>query len=451
MLPDHMQDSAGNVLVPAAFAVFHVEDDATTRLGRDGVEMRLRIPKDTWDIVRDIQSGNDSIDVPFYFFDEVKGAWAHAPFPAWLEDGEHNVIAPSLLPSIRDGSFAGVIYAVGVVNRLSNWSVAWPIGASGHVSGRVLDDAGKPAEGAAVTLKGASYIGASTTVIAGPDGRFCLEARRSEAPGEDLDGNGRVGEKATVSIRAMAGSNFYDLGEFETPFAAGSCGSAGSIDLGDLRLGATTQRKTDWCTIDGTVKYPDGTPGGDEVNLWDDNVPPDVLDSMCATGSDWTCKAAHVDPKTGAFTVKAPALGDLRLESGSTSEIESGVFKVDVAMRNFTSCPKEPVALTLAPRSSFVRFNVSVVGNAISWTPAKYGVSLVTVWSASGMKWQGFAWNGPLRAPVTYGEFSTGFGQSYPSHGAPAPLAPGDEVTVDSVGATIDGAPYSGSGTTTVR
>jgi hypothetical protein len=454
-LPDHMQDPAGNLLVPAVFAAFEVDDDRSLRLGKlaDFVEMRLRIPRDTWDVVRDVDSGNDRIDVPLYWFDEVKGAWVRDPVPAHLEDGERNVIAPSLLPGIRDGSFAGVIHAVANVNHLSTWSVGWPIGGSAYVSGRVLDGAGKPAEGAAVTLDGVSYTGTSTAVIIGPDGRFCLEARRSEPPGEDLDGNGRMGEKATVSIAAVAGGKFYDLGEFATPIAGGSCGSA-SLDFGDLRLTAGTQRNADWCTIKGTVKYPDGTAAGDEINLWDDGVRPDVLNSMCSSGLDWICKTAHVDPETGAFSVTAPVLRDLKLESGAARAIEPGATEISVAVRNFTSCPKEPVALTLAPRSIFVHFAVATAGNAISWTPSRYGISVVTVWSASGMKWQSYAWNGTvMRAPVTYGESRGGAVQSYPPHGAPAPLAPGDWVSIETLGTNIgvDGVPYSGSGSTTVR
>jgi hypothetical protein len=454
-LPDHMQDSAGNLLVPAVFASFQLEDETGNRPAKlaTTVGMRLEVPKETWDIVRDIDGRDDLIDVPLYWFDEVKGSWVRNPVPAHLEDGERNLIPPSSLPAIRDGSFAGPIYAVGAVNHFSTWIVAWPIGAAGHLSGRVLDEAGNPAEGAAVTLKGVSYAGASTTVVAGPDGRFCLDARRSEAPGEDLDGNGRVGEKATVSIDAEAGGNFYDLGQFQTPLAADSCGGEGSLDLGDLGLTPATRRNAQRCTIHGTASLADGLLGAGDVNhevsLWDDGAPPDLLSSVCDTGLDGTCATAHFDLETGAFTVAAPVLRALKLEAGVTREIEPGVFEVDVARRNFSSCPKEAVALTLTPLSTMVHFAPRVAGNTISWTPSRYGVSVVTVWSASGMKWQSQAWDGTvMRAPITYGELGSGAFQSYPPHGRPVPLAPGDWVSVETRGAEIDGVPYFGSGTT---
>jgi len=79
----------------------------------------------------------------------------------------------------------------------------------------------------------------------------------------------------------------------------------------------------------------------------------------------------------------------------------------------------------------------------------------VTVWSGPTMKWQIYTVEGlavlgstVMHAPVTYGRLPAGALQSYPPRGAPAPLAPGDWVTVEAVGASIDGAPYEGSGTT---
>jgi len=151
--------------------------------------------------------GAYTLDVPLYWFDEVKGTWVRDDNPGHLEDAQGKVIAPSSLPAIHDGSFAGAIYAVGNVTHFSTWNIDWPISTFGCVSGRVLDENGKPAEGATVTVRGVSYTGTSTPMVLGADGHFCLEAMRSEAPGEDLDGNGKAGEKTTVSIRVVAGLN----------------------------------------------------------------------------------------------------------------------------------------------------------------------------------------------------------------------------------------------------
>lgn len=452
-LPDNSRDSTGNLLESAVFAAFKIEDDRGIPIDKLAapVEMRLLIPRDTWGIMRDIADANDRIDVPLYWFDEVKAIWVRDANPAHLEDGDGHVIAPSSLASIRDGSFSGVIYAVGNVTHLSTWSVAWPIESSGCVSGRVLDETGRPAEGAAVTLQGVSYTGASTTVVLGPDGRFCLEARRSEAPGEDLDGNGKLGEKSTVLIRVAAGQDLHDLGAFEMPVAAGACGSAGCVDVGDLRLTQTTLLKTDWCTINGTVTFPEGDPAGDEIALSDDNVRPDVLTSMCKTGLDWSCTTAFIDFKTGFFSVTSPVVGELKLAAGPSRWLEPGALETGIAARNFTSCPTALLALTAVPHHISLDYTIAVDGNAISWTPARYGISLLTVRSGPDIKWQIYSMNGAvMQTPVTYGVLPAGATQIYPPVGSPAPLAPGNTVEIESIGASIGGVPYFGNGLKTL-
>lgn len=452
-LPDNSRDSTGNFLVSAVFAAFKIEDDEGLPLEKltAPAEMRLLMPRNRWGIVRDVAGGNDRIDVPLYWFDEVKASWVLDGNRAHLEDGDGHVIAPTSLASIRDGSFGGVVYAVGNVTHLSTWSVSWPIESAGCVSGRVLDKTGKPAEGAAVTLEGVSYGGTSMTAILGPDGRFCLEARRSEAPGEDLDGDGKPGEKSTVLIRVAAGQDLHDLGEFEMPVAAGACGSAGCVDVGDLRLTQTNLLKTDWCTINGTVTFPEGDPAGDEIALSDDNVRPDVLTSMCKTGLDWSCTTAPIDFKTGFFSVTSPVVGDLKLAAGPSRELEPGAQEVGIAARNFTSCPTKPLALTAVPHHISLEFTVAVDGNTISWTPARYGISLLTVRSGPDIKWQIYSINGAvMHTPATYGVLPAGATQIYPPVGSPAPLAPGNTVEIETIGANIDGVPYFGDGLKTL-
>jgi hypothetical protein len=55
-----------------------------------------------------------------------------------------------------------------------------------------------------------------------------------------------------------------------------------------------------------------------------------------------------------------------------------------------------------------------------------------------------------MRGPVTYGVVPAGASQQYPFTGAPAPLAPGDEVGIATSGSSIDGVPYFGGGGTTL-
>ncbi len=141
--PGNFDKSTGKLLVSGVFATFILADEGGNAVHElaSPAEMRLLLPRDTWNIVRDIASGNGRIDVPLYWFDEVKGTWVRDDNPGHLEDAQGNVIAPSSLPAIHDGTFAGAVYAVGKVNHFSTWNIDWPVESFGCVSGRVLDEA----------------------------------------------------------------------------------------------------------------------------------------------------------------------------------------------------------------------------------------------------------------------------------------------------------------------
>jgi len=449
--PGNFDDSSGNLLVSGVFATFDLADESGNAVHElaSPAEMRLLVPRDTWGVVSDIAPGNDRIDVPLYWFDDVKGTWVRDDNPGHLEDGQGNVIAPSSLPAIHDGTFAGAIYAIGNVTHFSTWNIDWPVESFGCVSGRVLDEIGKPAEGATVTLRGISYTGTSTPVVLGPDAQFCLEAKRSEAPGEDLDGNGNAGETTTVSIGVVAGENYYDLGEFEMPSSQGRCGGSGCLNLGDLRIGPANLSKVAWCTIEGTVRFPDGTPIEAGVILNDDSVRHDIADSMCATSvPDATCGADFTE--NGAFSVTSPVLAAPRLWSFAFRDLEPGVHELGFGSRSFTSCPTRPLSLTLDPAQIEVDFTIAVDGDSISWTPPGYGILVLEVLSAEGeFKWAIVSNDDTvMRAPITYGVVPVGASQVYPIAGTPAALAPGDQVEILTRGTTLDGVPYFGGGRT---
>jgi hypothetical protein len=452
--PGDFKDSSGNLLVSGVFASFALKDGSGKDLDKlsSPAEVRMRIPRDTWSVVTDITSGNDQIDVPLYSFDEVKGTWVRDANSGHLEDGDGKVVPPSALASIRDGSFAGVIYAVGNVTHFSSWNVDWPIQTHGCVSGRILDETGKPAEGATVSLRGVTYTGTSTPVTVGADGRFCLDAMRSEAPGEDLDGNGKTGEKTTVSIRASANGNVYDLGEFDMPAAQGTCGGAGCLDLGDIKLTSDKMLKAALCTVTGTVKHLDGNAAaGATVFSWDEDVPDDVWNAMCLTGQNLVCTLFATSDQNGSFSLTAPMMAGLTLWGMDNRQLETGVSEFSSGTRTLRSCPKEAVVLTLDQGFISVQLTVTANGNAISWAPSKYGAATVTVSSATDLKWIIYTENGAVMiSPITYGTVPAGAKQGYPDQGAPAALASGDQISIWVYGSTSNGTPYYGYGVFTI-
>jgi hypothetical protein len=453
--PGNFDESKGALLVSGVFASVDLEDGAGNAVQElpAPAELRMRVPKDTWSVIRDIVPGNGQIDVPLYSFDEVKGTWVRDG-TAHLEDGDGNVILPSSLASIRDGTFAGLVYAVGKVSHFSSsWNVDWAVESHGCVSGRVLDASGKTAEGATVIVKGVSYTGSMTEAV-GADGRFCVEAMRSEAPGEDLDGNGKLGEKARVAVTVLAGDEVHDIGEFDMPAADGLCGGSGCLELGDVRVSFANLRTSGLCTIAGTVKNPDGgLADAALLDAWDDGVTDDEHRALCSGGGGSICKAPAFTDETGTFSITTPMLADLTVGFFMAGRIVApGVSEGAMGMRTFTSCPKEPVVLTLDRVGFGVDFTVFLSGNEISWTQSEFGISTMTVFSLStGLKWKiSTEYGTVLSSPITYGTIPPGATQEYPPGGPPAPLFAGDEITVLSDGASLHGIPYNGEGTTPV-
>jgi len=107
--------------------------------------------------------------------------------------------------------------------------------------------------------------------------------------------------------------------------------------------------------------------------------------------------------------------------------------------------------LTVDPGFVAVKFTISLSGNAIAWTPSKYGILILRAFSASGLKWEiSVPFGKVIASPITYGVVPAGAKQTYPPRGTPEPLVPGDTISIDSGGGSVDGLPYIGSGDFTI-
>jgi len=286
-------------------------------------------------------------------------------------------------------------------------------------------------------------------VTVGPDGRFCLDAMRSEAAGEDLDGNGKPGEVASIALVAIADGKVHDLGIFRMPSAPAICGGTGCFDVGDLSITPANVRTSALCTISGTVKYLDGTPAaGAALMFWDDDVPRDVAEALCTSNPGQPCSTTIVATDLdGSFTVTNPLFGQGVLLGHDERELEPGATELSDGMRTFASCPQSPVELVVEPRSIALDFSVAPVGNTISWSPSRYGVTILTVRSIAGPKWEIHTDDRtPMLGPITYGVLPPGAIQDFPPAGAPAALEGRDVISIWTSGATIDGLPYFGEG-----
>ena len=179
-------------LVSSVFASLQATDDSGNVIRKLGAQsiLRMRVSSDSWSTLGDLRSGTGKIDVPLFSFNETTGQWERAASDGWLEDGAGSIIPESELSAIRDGSYAGSVYAVGNIDHLSYWNVDWPVESHGCVQGTIVDENGNPVSGATVRVEGVTYDGSAFPVVTGSDGSFCADVLRSEAPDEDLDGDG---------------------------------------------------------------------------------------------------------------------------------------------------------------------------------------------------------------------------------------------------------------------
>jgi hypothetical protein len=450
--PGEFADDAGNLLVSGVFAAVDLTDDAgqpVTDLA-EAATLRMRMPRDTWSLVEDIQPGNGQIDVPLYAFDPDTGVWTRQG-QGVLEDGDRNVLAEGVLGSIRDGSYRGAVVARGAVQHFSYWNVDWPIDTRACLTGVVLDDQGKPAVGATVTVRGVTYTGTSPSQTVGADGRFCVDVMRSERPGESIDQDSVLGETQRVAIRISYAGKVYNGGEYDTPTGEGACGQGGCKDIGPLRLTADTELQPTRCTFTGVVRDPDGQPvTGATVLGWDQTVDSDLWFTLCFSDPMNLCQIVATTDARGEFTLTTIVLDGLFYYASVTKEEPSASLYLS-AQGTVQRCQPINIALTTGLRFTSPTVTVTRAG-VIEWTPSQYGATVLDVASDSGeTKWAVYSGEASFPPPVTYGVVPTGAEQAVPfGGGRPAALASGDIVQIVQSGTSPDGFPYVGQGSVVV-
>jgi hypothetical protein len=453
--PGSFQDSTGKLLESGVFATFALEDqlgDPLEALATPAT-VKMRIPRDTWPVVKDIAGGNGRIDVPLYAFDEVKGTWVREG-EGFLEDGGGAVVPETALASIKEGSYPGTLFAVGQLSHFSSWNVDWPVESHGRIGGEVgecwWNGERKPCAGATVTASGASYTGTSTPQTVGADGSFSIDVMRSEAPGEDLDGDGVTGETTTVRIRVAWDGRVYDVGTKDMPATQATEGGGDTYDAGTITLDDANLLEAGLCTVAGHVSWADGSPAeGAFVFSWDDEVPSELVDALCFTGTQFLCTIMAATDPEGAFSVVAPAMGGLTTSAFAIRQVggDPNVTEWGYGERTFASCPDLPISLSMDQGWIAVTPTVAWNGTQISWTPAGYGALLLEVYSpTAGLKWAVEAQAGAIGSPVTYGLVPAGATQLWPDAGSPGAIETGDVIWISISGTATNGIAYWGFG-----
>jgi len=323
--PGEFADSTGARLVSSVFSTVQAQDAAgnPVKTLNGQTTIKMLVPQDTWGSIKDLTSGNGQIDVPLYYFDEDSGQWKRGPNNGWLVNSEGTKIPESSLGAIQGKTYNGSVYATGEIPHFSYWNVDWPVSTHTCISGRVVNGSGTPVAGATVSVKGISYTGSTSPQVTGADGTFCADAMRSEAPGEDIDGNGITGETHQVEITVSYQDQYYVFGPYNLPQTQASCGAGGCLDTGDLATTDAHKVTPTICTLNGKVVFSGTSSAGTSSLTAGDPIPgawvyasdSDASDALndCLIDPVTPCIPYAVTDSSGNFQVTAPVLTSLQV------------------------------------------------------------------------------------------------------------------------------------------
>jgi len=336
--PGGSLDNSGQVLRSAAFACVELTDNTTgeriTTLPSPA-ELCLAVSADTRTVLIDVAPGTGPIEMPLFSFDDAGGAWVPEG-QAVLKDGDNAVIPEDALDAVRAGTFPGAVQACGPVNHLSWWNVALPSGQPACLALDLRDASGSPAIGATAFFAGVTYSGLSDVLAADANGHVCGVVPRSEAAGEDLDGNGIAGEQTRTRIRAQFGSKTFDGGEVVDDIQAGTCPCAAQT----ITLSSANELSGRLCTVTGRVLDTSGAPvTGAEVVAFDSSITQETLIALCGQGQ---CSFLAFTGADGSFSITAPVIDQLEVFALSLDPEKPGTDQLA-----FPACPAGPIDLVL--------------------------------------------------------------------------------------------------------
>ncbi len=483
--PGDFRDDRGTPIVSAAFATLEMRDASGAALEKLGAPatLTMAVPRDTWGVVRDMTPGNGRIDVPKYWYDEAKGTWVQEGL-GHLVDGAGRTLAEAELVAMHDGSREGEVAAVYEVTHFSTYNVDFPRGTGTvGVTGKAGADKGffervtgwfkdgfdltggdepkappknppkppkrepkrdlkrfddtrpsalrsftdpnlAPMSGAVIH---AEYFDADGTPVGGAtfdvgaDGSFEVEAPRSEAPGEDLDGNGVRGETFLVSVWA----EWYGL-RFHVVEGVVPTGAERVIPMGELDLSATLLEAAR-CRVEGAVRYVDGSvaAGAEVAFLPDRYAETELFEALCGTNGA-LCTDTATAGADGRFVFDYPREQTFSIDA-FVARTEAPWDSEYSVRKTFAACPAQPVTVTLRSGISYATPTLTVAGDRISWSGG-FALDRLQVFAADGtLKWALYEDGRPIAGPVTYGSVPAGAVENERPRGA---LASGDVVEI---------------------
>jgi len=344
--PGAFADDSGKILVSSVFSAVEATDTSgsrvttlTTLSDDTKTKLRMQVPPETWNTMKDLTPGNGKIDVPLYYYDDADGKWKRSTSDGWLEDEASATLPESALGSIQDGTYSGKLYAAGNITHLSYWNIDWPVETHGCVTGRIVDAHENPVSGAVLTAHGITYTGTSSPRTTDSTGSFCIEVMKG----------------SQISIGVYANGKHYQIGPITVPDNPATCAQGNCLDLGSVPLDAGHEVVVTLCEITGTVVYSGTSNGGDpgiQPNAPIDGAmvfanDPDTQQELedCYLNPQG-CVPFSTTDASGHFVLKIPVL--LSADVDTVKFVTAGSSYTTLwfmGLTNTQGCPSAPVTI----------------------------------------------------------------------------------------------------------
>ncbi len=156
--------------------------------------LRMKIPEDVYHTLYDyINETTDKVEVPMWYYDEIKGVWIQGEELGILQDENGNIIKPTELVKIVLGKEFKKLYVSAKVEHFSAWNVDYPVDTHAAVGGQVVDENGNPISGLFITTEGNTYggLGDWKGTYTDDNGNFWVDVKKSE-PVHDEPSKGKM-------------------------------------------------------------------------------------------------------------------------------------------------------------------------------------------------------------------------------------------------------------------
>jgi PKD repeat protein len=122
--------------------------------------LRMKIPEDVYHTLYDyVNETTDLVEVPMWYYDEIKGVWIQGEELGILQDENGNAIKPAELAKIVLGKETKKLYVYAKVEHFSSWNVDYPVSSHASVVAQFVDSDGNPVSGLHISSQGNTYGG----------------------------------------------------------------------------------------------------------------------------------------------------------------------------------------------------------------------------------------------------------------------------------------------------